>query len=53
MGRQRQVAPVTAYVLYVNGIIAEDAVLDQRTLPLVRMPNRDGFIADQRPDVKP
>ncbi len=44
---------VTAYVLYVNGIIAEDAVLDQRTLPLVRMPNRDGFIADQRPDVKP
>jgi cytochrome c len=43
---------VTAYLLYVNGIIAENAVLDQRTLPLVRMPNRDGFIADQRPDVK-
>jgi mono/diheme cytochrome c family protein len=44
---------VTAYLLYMNGIIGEDAVLDQRTLPAVRMPNRDGFIADQRPDVKP
>jgi S-disulfanyl-L-cysteine oxidoreductase SoxD len=44
---------VTAYLLYMNGIVSEDAMLDPRTLPAVRMPNRDGFIADQRPDVKP
>ena len=34
---------VTAYVLHVNDIVAEDAVLDAATLPEVRMPNRDGF----------
>jgi cytochrome c len=35
---------VTAYILFLNGIIAEDAGLDQENLPLVKMPNRDGFI---------
>jgi cytochrome c len=42
---------VTAYLLNVNGIIKADAVMDARTLPAVRMPNRDGFVADPRPDV--
>jgi cytochrome c len=42
---------VVAYVLYLNGIVAKDAVLDARTLPLVRMPNRNGFTSpDPRPD---
>ena len=41
---------VTAYVLYINDVIEEDAVLDQDTLAAVEMPNRDGFIDDQRPD---
>jgi hypothetical protein len=27
-----------------NGIIAEDAVMNAQTLPQVKMPNRDGFI---------
>ena len=35
---------VTAYILSLNGIIAEDAVMNAQTLPQVKMPNRDGFI---------
>ena len=42
---------VTAYLLNVNSIIKADAVMDAHTLPAVRMPNRDGFVADPRPDV--
>jgi len=42
---------VTAYLLHLNGIVGEDVVLDARTLPQVRMPNRDGFVPDSRPDV--
>jgi S-disulfanyl-L-cysteine oxidoreductase SoxD len=46
-----QVYAVTAYLLYLNGIIDEADVLDARTLPAVKMPNRDGFVPDARPDV--
>src|SRR5215470_9704741 len=35
---------VTAYLLYLNGVIAEDDVINAQTLPLVKMPNRDNFI---------
>jgi S-disulfanyl-L-cysteine oxidoreductase SoxD len=42
---------VTAYLLNLNGIINEQDVMDARTLPAVRMPNRDGFVPDPRPDV--
>lgn len=42
---------VTAYVLHMNGIVPATAVLDARTLPQVRMPNRDGFVGDPRPDI--
>lgn len=34
---------VTAYLLNLNGIIDEDDVMDARTLPRVRMPNRANF----------
>jgi cytochrome c len=34
---------LTAYLLHLNGIIAEDAVMDARTLPSVEMPNRANF----------
>jgi mono/diheme cytochrome c family protein len=44
-----EVYEVTAYLLYLNGIIAEHDVIDARTLPQVIMPNRDGFIPDPRP----
>ncbi|MEO7727283.1 MAG: cytochrome c [Burkholderiales bacterium] len=39
-----EVYAVSAYVLYVNGIIAESAQMNAQTLPQVMMPNRDGFI---------
>jgi hypothetical protein len=35
---------VTAYLLAKDRIIAEDFVLDAKTLPAVAMPNRNGFI---------
>jgi S-disulfanyl-L-cysteine oxidoreductase SoxD len=43
---------VTAYVLQLNGIVSATDVLDAKSLPRVRMPNRDGFIPDGRPDVR-
>lgn len=38
-----EVYALTAYVLNLNDILPADAVLDQHSLPLVKMPNRDGF----------
>jgi len=46
-----QVYAVVAYILNLNGIIANDQVMDAKSLPKVKMPNRDGFVADPRPDV--
>jgi cytochrome c len=47
-----QVYAVTAYLLHLNGIVPEDAVMDARSLPAVRMPNAGGFTGpDPRPDV--
>lgn len=47
-----EVYALTAYVLYLNGIVPEDAVMDAQTLPQVVMPNHDGFTSpDPRPDV--
>jgi len=46
-----EVYAVTAYILNINGIIPENGVMDAKSLPKVRMPNRDGFVADPRPDV--
>ena len=34
----------TAYILYMHKIISIDDEMNAKTLPLVRMPNRDGFI---------
>lgn len=42
---------VTAFLLFKNGIIPRDAAMNKDTLPKVLMPNRNGFIADNRPDV--
>ncbi|MDR5741332.1 cytochrome c [Caballeronia sp. LZ019] len=44
-----EVYAVSAYVLYLNRIVPEDARLDARSLPRVKMPNRDGFVGDPRP----
>lgn len=41
-----------AYILYLNEIIPEDAVMDAQSLPQVVMPNHAGFTSpDPRPDV--
>ena len=47
-----QVYAVAGYVLYLNGLVKEDSTLDAKSLMAVKMPNRDGFISDPRPDVK-
>ena len=46
-----EVYSVVAWLLFQNGIVREDAVIDARTLPQIQMPNRNGFIEDPRPDV--
>jgi cytochrome c len=38
-----QVYSLTAYLLFLNDIVGEDAVLDADTLAAVEMPNRDQF----------
>jgi cytochrome c len=45
-----QVYALTAYILNLNGLVAGDAVMDAMTLPKLSMPNRGGFIQDDRPD---
>jgi S-disulfanyl-L-cysteine oxidoreductase SoxD len=48
-----QVYAVTAFVLYLNQVVDADAVLDEKNLATVRMPNRHGFsVPDPRPDVR-
>ena len=47
-----EVYGITAYILAMNDIIASDEVLDAKTLPKVKMPNRDGFIFATGTDIK-
>lgn len=46
-----QVYAVVAYILSEGGVIKADDILNATSLPKVRMPNRDGFIADPRPEL--
>jgi cytochrome c len=46
-----EVYATTAYVLFLNGIVGEREVVDEKTLPQIRMPNRNGFVPDPRPDI--
>jgi cytochrome c len=39
-----EVYAVAAYILQLNGIIGGREVMNAQTLPLVKMPNRDGFV---------
>jgi S-disulfanyl-L-cysteine oxidoreductase SoxD len=43
-----EVYAVCAYILQLNGIIAENAVMNAQTLAKVQMPNRDGFVPFSR-----
>ena len=54
-----EVYALTAYVLNLNDILPADAVLDQKSLPLVKMPNRAGMttahgfmVRDGKPDTR-
>ena len=46
-----EVYALTAYLLFMNDLIPEDAVLDAESLPKVQMPNRDNWAP--LPDWKP
>ena len=46
-----EVYALTAFLLNINGVIPNDAVMDARSLPEVRMPNREAWAP--LPDWKP
>jgi cytochrome c len=46
-----EVYAVVAHILNLNGIIGNSEVMDAKSLPKVKMPNRGGFVEDPRPDV--
>ena len=49
-----EVYAVSAYVLFLNGIVAQDTTLNADTLVKIKMPNRDGFVsAYPTPGAKP
>lgn len=39
---------LVAYILALNKIIPDDAVMDRTTLPAVKMPSKDRFVVDNR-----
>ena len=46
-----QAYALTAFLLYRNDIIKETDTIDAKTLPAIKMPNRDGFIPPQLEDI--
>ncbi|WP_428424512.1 c-type cytochrome [Methylibium sp.] len=44
-----EVYALSAYLLFANGVIGEHDEMNAKTLPKVRMPNRDGFIGIDAP----
>ena len=42
---------LTAFLLYRNDIIKETDVIDAKSLPKIKMPNRDGFIPQRLEDI--
>lgn len=48
-----QVYALCAYILSEAKIIPADSTLDANSLPKVKMPNRDGFVPDRRPEKFP
>jgi cytochrome c5 len=45
-----EVYAITAYVLYLNDLVDYEFELNQDSLALIEMPNKDGFFFDDRPD---
>src|SRR5271163_242855 len=42
---------VSAFILYLNGLLPAEATLDAERLSAIEMPNRNLFVGDSRPDV--
>jgi cytochrome c len=40
-----EIYSLSAYILYLNGVIAESDEMNAATLPKVKMPNRDNFVS--------
>lgn len=49
--RAGDVYALTAFILYRNDIIPESLMLDAKSLPAVKMPNRDGFVPESLGDI--
>lgn len=47
-----EVYALSAYLLNLNGLIGPAEVMNSKSLAMVKMPNRDGFIIDDRPDTQ-
>jgi cytochrome c len=47
-----EVYAVTGYLLHEYGLISADTVVDADAIRAVKMPNKDGFYLDDRPDAK-
>jgi len=48
LGKEGSLSPdevyaITAFLLFKNGVIQEEEIMDQQSLPKVKMPNHDGF----------
>ena len=43
---------VSAYILSLNGLLPADTELDAKSMAAIKMPNRNMFVGDSRPDVK-
>ena len=43
---------VSAYILHLNGLLPADAAIDAKTMAAIKMPNRNMFVGDSRPDVQ-
>lgn len=48
-----EVYALCAYILSQGNIVGADATLDATSLARIRMPNRDGFVGDPRPEKFP
>jgi cytochrome c len=47
-----EIYAITAYVLNLNDVLKDDAVLDREALLKIRLPNAANFVPDPRPDMK-
>ena len=39
-----EVYALTAYLLYKNGVVPEDQILNAQNLPQIKMPNQNGYV---------